>query len=192
MSGPGADPPRAVPNPGTAPMAPPRRALLLGAGVLAAGLGVGLQVWRQPAGPPDAVEGLWASSFDTPAGGRLVMQGLRGRPVLLNFWATWCPPCVEELPLLDHFARLQPAGGLQVVGLAVDQPTAVRQFLVRAPVGFPMGLAAGEGMNLGRRLGNSTGGLPFTLVLNRMGEVVDRKMGALSSGDLERWAAQVR
>ncbi len=117
------------------------------------------------------------------------MASLKGRRVLLNFWATWCPPCVEELPLLDSFQQQRAANGWQVVGLAIDQPSAVRQFLARTPVRFPIGLAGLEGTELAKSLGNLSGGLPFTVVLGPDGQVRQRRMGKLSRADLDAWAA---
>lgn len=168
-----------------------RRRWLTGAvaaGALAAGAGVAW--WRlQPKAMDDAaVQALWNMNFQTPQGATLAFSSLRGRPVLLNFWATWCPPCVEEMPLLDSFFRQQAANGWQVVGLAIDQPSAVRTFLTRTPVTFPIGLAGLEGTELGKSLGNQSGGLPFTVVFDREGEVRARRMGRVSEDDLAAWA----
>jgi thiol-disulfide isomerase/thioredoxin len=135
------------------------------------------------------VAGLWAQRFERPEGGELAMSALLGRRTLVNFWATWCPPCVKELPMLDAFHRAQPPDGWQVVGLAVDGPTPVREFLARSPVAFPVGLAGLDGIDIGRSLGNAAGGLPFTVVFDRAGAVVDRKLGELVQADLDRWAA---
>jgi len=124
------------------------------------------------------------------------MAAFRGRPLLLNFWATWCPPCVKELPLIDQFQReqrerLDPRGaagkGWQVVGLAVDQRAPVLGFLLRQPVSFDVGLAGLEGIDLARTLGNTGGGLPFTIALDRQGGIIQRKLGSLQPDDLARW-----
>lgn len=175
----------------TAGSAGRRNLLLAGAGLAAAAAGAGLAWWRLRPEPvvDGAAEALWSQSFDTPAGGSLALGSLRGKPLLLNFWATWCPPCVEEMPMLDAFHREQSGRGWSVVGLAIDQPSAVRQFLGRTPVGYPIGLAGLGGTELGRSLGNLAGGLPFTVVFGPGGEVRQRKMGKLTPADLAQWAS---
>lgn len=172
-----------------------RRSMLTAAVAAAAALAGGGIAWRQLQRPGDsdaqsqAVEALWSLRFDKPGGGAMTMASFRGRPLLLNFWATWCPPCVEELPLLDRFYRERAANGWQVVGLAIDQPSSVRNFLGRTPVSFPIGLAGLEGTELGKSLGNLSGGLPFTVVFSPEGTVRQRRMGRITEADLAQWAA---
>jgi thiol-disulfide isomerase/thioredoxin len=160
------------------------------AGLAAAG-GAGLAWWKfQPhAVEPGAEGALWSMEFEKPEGGMLSLRALSGKPLVVNFWATWCPPCVEELPLLNAFYRQHAANGWQVVGLAIDQPSAVRKFLQRMPLDFPIGLAGLGGTELGRSLGNLTGGLPFTVVLGGEGRVLHRKMGQVTAEDLQLWTA---
>ena len=174
-----------------------RRRLLASVGGVAVLAGAGLAWWRQSApaaGPtasdaaePMAAVGLWSLSLTTPEGGTLSLAALRGRPLLLNFWATWCPPCVEELPLLDRFYRVNSANGWQVLGIAVDQQDPVQRFLSRSPVAFPVVLAGFAGIELSKSLGNLSGGLPFTVVLGQDGAVAHRKMGKVTDGDLSAW-----
>jgi thiol-disulfide isomerase/thioredoxin len=177
-----------------APSAPsPTRRRLLYAGVAGSAAlgGAGLAWWKfQPhAMEPGAEQALWSMEFDQPDGGALALKSFAGKPLLLNFWATWCPPCVEELPMLNAFYREHAAKGWQVLGLAIDQPSAVRKFLARIPLEFPVGLAGLGGTDLGRSLGNLTGGLPFTVVLGAEGRVLHRKMGQVTPQDLTLWSA---
>ena len=170
-----------------------RRSLVIGTavGAAAALAGAGVAWWRfrsdDVALPPD----FWSTRFDRPEGGELVFADLRGKPMLLNFWATWCPPCVTELPLLDEFHRRERARGWQVVALAVDSPTPVREFLRQRPLSMPVGLAGLNGVDFARSLGNTMGGLPFTVVFDGAGAVRERKLGALKSTDLEAWSASI-
>lgn len=172
---------------------PPRRRWLYGAAaavVAAGGAGWAALAWRQ--GQISATEvpaGLWQQSFPTPEGGVLDLQALRGQPLVLNFWATWCPPCVAELPLLSSFSRENAANGWQVLGIAVDQAAAVRAFLDRVPVAFPVALAPQGGIALSRSLGNLAGGLPFTVVFGADGQVRHRKMGQITPQNLKDWMA---
>lgn len=135
--------------------------------------------------------GFWAQQFDTPAGGSLTLTHLKGKPVLLNFWATWCPPCVKEMPELDRFQSEFASKGWQVLGLAIDGPTPVKEFLAKVPVGFGIGLAGFGGTELAQALGNAAGGLPFSLLIDAQGRVRHRKMGATDFDELAGWAREI-
>ena len=167
-----------------------RRGFLYAAVAAAAALaGAGL-AWRRRSpdiGHDEAATALWPLSFESPVGPKLEMRSLRGRPLLLNFWATWCPPCVEEMPMLDAFFRENSDKSWQVVGLAIDQPSAVRAFLARTPVSYPVGLAGLGGSELSKQLGNLAGGLPFSVVIGSSGEVLQRKIGRISTAELAQW-----
>lgn len=166
-----------------------RRHLIWGAGAAAAVAGVGVAMWRYE--PRDvahvASHPLWSQQFESPSGESLAMAGFRGKPLLLNFWATWCPPCIEELPMIDAFWRENAANGHQVLALAIDQPSAVRKFLTRQALGFPVGLVGLEGTQLAKSLGNAAGGLPFTVFFKADGSIWRQKMGQLTSDDLSQW-----
>jgi thiol-disulfide isomerase/thioredoxin len=170
---------------------PTRRGLLYGGvAAVAAAAGIGGAYWRSKAshGAGERLDdAFWSQRFDRPEGGELALDGLRGKPLLANFWATWCPPCVEEMPMIDAFFRENGANGWQVIGLAIDQPSAVRKFLDKTPVSYPIGLAGLQGTELVKQLGNTSGGLPFTLVIDGTGAVAARKMGRLDAGDLQAW-----
>ncbi len=175
----------------TAPQAvDARRRIVLGAAAAIAGAaGVGFAWWRyQPHAMDVGAEGqFWTQQFDTLDQKPLAMGAFKGRPLVLNFWATWCPPCVEELPLLDAFYGQNSAKGWNVIGLAVDQADAVRTFLRKVPLQFPVALAGLGGTSLSKSLGNLTGALPFTVVFDANGVVAHRKMGLVTTDDLAKW-----
>jgi len=167
-----------------------RRNALFGGVALAAGLaGVGLAWRRDPAhdAPGLDLAPLWDAEFETPGGDTLNMAAFKGQGLVVNFWATWCPPCVEEIPLLDRFFQENQSKGWQVVGLAIDQPSKVKQFLTQMPIGYPVGLAGMSGGPLSRALGNPDGALPYTLVITPQGRVQQQKLGKLSADDVRGW-----
>ncbi|MBU1359231.1 MAG: TlpA family protein disulfide reductase [Gammaproteobacteria bacterium] len=172
-------------------MATRRKWLFGGVGLAAAAAGAGVGLWKHggPLGQADPVMGaeFWDQSFERPEGGDLKLASLKGRPLLINFWATWCPPCVEEMPAIDAFFREQAPNGMQVVGLAIDQPSAVRKFLTGTPVSYPIGMAGMQGTEMVKQLGNTAGGLPYSLMLDPKGVVRARKMGKLEAADFEAW-----
>ncbi len=180
----------------TTPHHPPpdkaRRSWLYGSVAVSATLaGLGLAWWnRKPDASDDpATKALWQHTFDTPDKTRISLKSFAGKPLLLNFWATWCPPCVEELPLLDRFFQENKHNGWQVLGIAADQLAAVQSFLNRTPLRFPVVLAGMEGITLSKTLGNLSGGLPFSVVLGAHGGLLHRKTGRVSEQDLMTWSA---
>jgi thiol-disulfide isomerase/thioredoxin len=167
-----------------------RNVLYAGVAAVAGLAGAGL-AWRRHAlteMPSGALSTLWASEFESPTGEVLRLADFQGKPLVLNFWATWCAPCVEEMPLIDAFYRQNLPNGWQVLGLAIDQPSRVRQFLSQHSVSYPVGLAGLNGTELGKVLGNTQGGLPFTVVLDAQGQLKQRKLGKLAEDEVKNWA----
>lgn len=148
--------------------------------------------------PPDglqvALPGAVVPAVTLPVldGAPLTLPGdLAGRPLLVNFWASWCGPCIAEMPELDRFARAQGADGVQVVGIALDDEAAVRAFLARVPVRYPIPLDSPGPRDSGVVFGNPRGVLPYTALLDARGVLVKQKIGPFAHGEIDRWAAGV-
>jgi len=169
-----------------------RRHLTVGLGLAAGAAGLGFGWWRgqaaRAAAPPAE---MWTLSFERPEGGTLTMASLRGKPLLINFWATWCAPCIKELPEIDRFHKTFSQRQGQVVGLAIDSPTPVREFLGRVKLGFPVGLAGMDGSDLVNQLGNLQGALPFSVMFDAEGRITRRKMGETTYAELLEWSRTV-
>ncbi|GHA80869.1 TlpA family protein disulfide reductase [Cognatilysobacter bugurensis] len=124
-------------------------------------------------------------------GAPLTLPGdFAGRPVLVNLWASWCGPCIEEMPELERFAQAQGANGVQVVGIALDEADAVRAFLQRVPVTYAIALDAPGPRDAGVQLGNTRGVLPYTALIDARGRLVKQKIGPFQPGEIDDWAAE--
>ncbi|MEG2803012.1 TlpA disulfide reductase family protein [Stenotrophomonas sp.] len=171
--------------------------------VLAAVLGLAAGAWffnrpeiATPPPPARAVaagaaigDAMPALTLPDVSGAAVDLARFRGRPLLINVWASWCGPCVEEMPALAAFAAAQPADGVQVLGLALDTPDGVRDFLARVPVDYPIVLDTPGPADASVRLGNAQGLLPYTVLVDAQGRIVKQKLGPFKAGEIEAWAA---
>jgi len=139
-----------------------------------------------------AAGGLLPEPLHTLDGRTLTEADLQGKPVLLNFWAPWCGPCVKEMPELDAFSRSPGARGTVVIGLAIDEAPAVQQFIKQHPVGFPIVVLGYGGLAWVRRIsGEANSALPFSAVYDHAHALVQRKFGPTSSAELSGWARRL-
>jgi len=129
---------------------------------------------------PFAVDALDGGTLELPS-------TYAGRRLLVNLWASWCGPCIEEMPELDRFAREQGANGVQVLGIALDDADAVRAFLQRIPVAYAIALDAPGPADAGVRLGNPRGVLPYTVLLSEDGRLLKQRIGPFAAGEIDGW-----
>lgn len=156
---------------------------------LAGGAGFGsYRYLHQGAAAPEIRPDL---AFRDLAGKEHKLSEWNGKLLLLNFWATWCAPCIHEIPMLVEAQRGSGARGLQVVGVAMDEVAAVTQMSARLQMNYPVmagGVEVGAAMD---SLGDELGALPFSVLIGADGQILDRRSGALTAGELRDWLARL-
>ena len=118
---------------------------------------------------------------------RTLPHAYAGRPLLINVWASWCGPCIEEMPELERYARSQAKDGLQVVGLALDTPENIREFLGRVPVTYPILVDTPGPADASVWLGNRKGVLPYSVLVGADGRILKQKVGPFAAGEIDSW-----
>jgi thiol-disulfide isomerase/thioredoxin len=161
--------------------------LVAAVAVAAAGAGYGVNLWRMSGAPPedDAARAVMAARLVDLDGEMRPIGQWRGKVLVVNFWATWCAPCREEIP---GFVRLQEKyrdEGLQFVGIAIDRPDPVRAFAREFGMNYPVLMGGIEAVDMSRRAGNRVGALPYTVVLDRAGRIVATELGGIKEAKLE-------
>lgn len=145
-----------------------------------------------PAGTPVARRGEPVPALSLPGlDGKPVAlpAAYAGRPLLINLWASWCGPCIEEMPELQRFASEQGGNGIQVVGIALDDKVSVEAFLRRVPVSYPILLDVAGPADSGVRLGNPKGVLPYSVLIGTDGRLRKQRIGPFVHGELDDWAS---
>lgn len=156
-----------------------RRAFLLRAGGLAgAGFALALPL------PALAADSLFAEKLPDLDGVQQPLSQWLGKPTVVNFWATWCPPCVKEMPDLEALHQKYPE--VHFLGLAVDTAVNVRKFNEKVQVSYPLLMIGHGGIERMRAMGNRAGGLPFTVVYDSRGKVAETILGQVQPAELEK------
>jgi thiol-disulfide isomerase/thioredoxin len=174
------------------------RRILAGAlvAIVAAGGGVLANHWlndgsavahaAQAGSPRSAVDQLWAAPVTSVDGKPQSLSLHKGHPIVVNFWASWCGPCVEEMPALSQLQREYAKKGIQFIGLGVDSEKNIQAFLQKVKVAYPVYVTGFGGADLARAFGNNAGGLPFTVVIDAKGNVRSTKLGQIDPAALRQ------
>lgn len=156
---------------------------------LVAGIYTGLQQSSPPPPPPTiaakSIDTLFASTLNDLTGKPQKLSQWQGKTLVLNFWATWCPPCREEMPAFSRLQTKYAANGVQFVGIALDTTDNVRFFTTQTESSYPLLIGDAAGADLARILGNARLALPYTLIITPSGEARFARLGALSERELD-------
>jgi thiol-disulfide isomerase/thioredoxin len=133
--------------------------------------------------PHTAVTKLLAESMNDAKGAPQALSQWKGKPLVVNFWAPWCTPCVEEMPELSALATQ--GGKVSIIGIGIDSPTNIAQFAEKFKIAYPLYVAGMSGTDLAREFGNSAGGLPFTVLIGADGQVKKTYLGRLKFDQLK-------
>lgn len=167
-----------------------KRGLLIAAVLALAAAGGGFLVaWKTstqaPQVEPDGVAQLLALNLPDAARRAHPLEQWRGKVIVANFWATWCAPCLEEIPAFERLNRKYAPKGAQFVGISIDSAEKVRAFAREHQVTYPLLIGTADTLQITAGLGNRVQALPFTVVLDRGGSAHKIKLGKLSEDDLE-------
>ncbi|MFB1485890.1 MULTISPECIES: TlpA family protein disulfide reductase [unclassified Thiocapsa] len=167
--------------------------VILLAGGISIGVAVVSQRWIDAPKPEAGLSVRQSAPLQTlPDFGLTDLTGLEasseawaGKVVVINYWASWCPPCIREMPLFIQTQETLGAAGVQVVGIAVDRREDVEAFVAQYPVNYPILMATPEAVALSKRLGNRVEGLPFTVIFDRRGRRVFSRIGEVTAAELK-------
>jgi len=161
-----------------------RNSTLLLAGVAALAIGAWFGWMRLQTNPATSLAPLWAAELIDLGGKKVNMASLRGKPLIVNFWATWCGPCKEEMPDFQRLAVGEMKDRIRVVGIGIDNADNMRSFAEKIGITYTLLEGGAESVDLLKALGNPVGGLPFTLVIDAQGKTVMVRLGKASYEDL--------
>jgi thiol-disulfide isomerase/thioredoxin len=150
----------------------------------------GVAAWQIFRPAKATTEALYALQLPDADGRLQAVAQWRGRVLVANFWATWCEPCREEMPALVAAQQAWRSKGVQIVGIGIDSAAKIRDFAVNYKISYPLLVSGPEVLDVARHLGNSAGGLPYTVVLARDGAVSGRHLGALQQGQIDSLLAR--
>jgi thiol-disulfide isomerase/thioredoxin len=151
---------------------------------LAAGLITASWIYRDGTASDESVAALLANPWMKPDNTPVNTAEWQNRVLVVNFWASWCPPCVEEMPTLDKLQAEFKSQNVLFVGIGIDSPSNIREFLEKTQVSYPIVIGGLEGSNISKQMGNAQGALPYTVIINAQGKATSSKLGKISEEEL--------
>lgn len=133
----------------------------------------------------DATE-LYATALPDVKNQNQQLAQWKGKVLLVNFWATWCHPCVQEMPALSDLQAKGKIANLQIIGIGIDTPEAIGQFSTKYKISYPLYIGGVGASELMRKYGDAAGGLPFSLLIGTDGQVKKTYMGALKIDEVKK------
>ncbi len=167
-----------------------RRTFFMGGTVALAAGAAGLGLWlgnRRSQSEGGAFARLNEVQLFSLEGEITKLQSLLKKRTLINFWATWCPPCVAEMPLINSIYNEFASKNLQVIGVAVDKRESVQKFVLEKNIQFPVLIGSLAGMELSKHFGNKMEALPYSVLVDESAQVLESKMGEISEKELRYW-----
>ena len=140
--------------------------------------------------PPTAsaqssVNTLMDIQFATSTGQWQKLAAWKGKVLVVNYWATWCPPCREEMPMFSALHEKYQANGVQFVGIGIDSVDKIREYQMSEKIAYPLLVGTLDAMRNSQGLGNTAQALPFTVLINRQGQLDTVKLGKFTEAELE-------
>jgi len=159
---------------------------IIGFNLVALAAGVATSQWIFRTEPVDdpAMKTFFTNPWQTSNGKSVDTKEWREKVLVINFWASWCPPCVEEMPTLDKLQAEFKSQNVLFVGIGIDSPSNIREFLEKTPVSYPIVIGGLEGSNISKQMGNAQGALPYTVIVNAQGKATSSKLGKISEEEL--------
>ena len=135
--------------------------------------------------PQGPVGALFGQSMNDASGASHTLARWKGKPLIVNFWAPWCAPCVQEMPELSELAVASTARDINVIGIGIDSPANIAKFASDLKIAYPLYVAGLSGTELSRQFGNTNGGLPYTVLIGADGQIKKTYLGKLKFDELK-------
>jgi thiol-disulfide isomerase/thioredoxin len=137
--------------------------------------------------PKEVFQNFLHANWNDPQGNAIYTTSWKNKTLVINFWASWCPPCVEEMPLLAKLSQNSDPQKVIFLGIGIDSPSNIREFLTKTAVPYTIVVGGIDGSQWGKQLGNTQGALPFTVMIDPQGNKIFSKLGKITEDDVNKF-----